>query len=76
MPAVGGVLCVVWSLCTVLRVQVLHLRAESAALREELVSCRRQSAAQLTELSDKVTALTRVNTQLERAAQPEQSADP
>ena len=59
-----------------LPVQMLHLRAECAALRDELAGCRRQSAAQLTELSDKVTALTRVNAQLERAAQPEHSADP
>ncbi|XP_043230339.1 GRIP1-associated protein 1-like [Amphibalanus amphitrite] len=51
--------------------EALRLRAESEALREELGSCRRQTETQLTELRDKVTALTQVNTQLERAARPE-----
>ncbi|XP_043224134.1 GRIP1-associated protein 1-like [Amphibalanus amphitrite] len=51
--------------------EALRLRAESEALREELSSCRRQTETQLTELRDKVTALTQVNTQLERAARPE-----
>ena len=51
--------------------QALRLRAECESLREELNSCRRQTGIQLTELRDKVAALTQVNTQLERAARPE-----
>ncbi|XP_037071783.1 GRIP1-associated protein 1-like [Pollicipes pollicipes] len=55
--------------------EVLHLRAESEALRQELAAVRDQTATELAQLRHKVAALTEVNAQLERAARPD-DADP
>ncbi|XP_037071714.1 GRIP1-associated protein 1-like [Pollicipes pollicipes] len=55
--------------------EMLHLRAESEALRQELAAVRDQTATELAQLRHKVAALTEVNAQLERAARPD-DADP